>query len=40
MFFDEIPPRVEYSISKIGLTLLPLLQEMHRWGSLHQHENY
>ncbi|KUP07848.1 HxlR family transcriptional regulator [Bacillus coahuilensis p1.1.43] len=37
--FDEIPPRVEYSISKIGLTLLPLLQEIHRWGSLHQHES-
>ncbi len=31
--FNEVPPRVEYSISEKGLTLKPLLEEMHRWGT-------
>ncbi len=31
--FDEIPPRVEYSMTEKGMTLMPLLQEMHHWGT-------
>ncbi|WP_349407710.1 helix-turn-helix domain-containing protein [Pseudalkalibacillus sp. SCS-8] len=31
--FDEIPPRVEYSITERGLTLMPILKEMHKWGT-------
>lgn len=30
--FAEIPPRVEYSITPLGKTLLPVLQAMKRWG--------
>ncbi|MEL3973325.1 helix-turn-helix domain-containing protein [Rossellomorea oryzaecorticis] len=30
--YNEVPPKVEYSISEKGLTLKPLLEEMHRWG--------
>jgi DNA-binding HxlR family transcriptional regulator len=30
--YNEVPPKVEYSISEKGLTLKPLLDEMHRWG--------
>ena len=30
--FAEVPPRVEYSLTDEGLTLLPMLEEMARWG--------
>jgi DNA-binding HxlR family transcriptional regulator len=30
--FAEVPPRVEYSLTEEGLTLLPMLEEMARWG--------
>ena len=30
--FGEIPPRVEYSITPLGKTLLPVVQAMKRWG--------
>ncbi|HRR09328.1 MAG TPA: helix-turn-helix domain-containing protein [Rhodothermales bacterium] len=30
--FAEIPPRVEYSISRYGETLLPVVQQMREWG--------
>ena len=30
--FAEVPPRVEYSLSELGLTLRPLLDEMQNWG--------
>jgi len=31
--FDEMPLKVEYSISPKGMTLKKLLKEMHNWGS-------
>lgn len=30
--FPEIPPRVEYSITPLGKSLLPVVQSMQRWG--------
>ena len=30
--FAEIPPRVEYSISKSGETIFPLLDAIQQWG--------
>ncbi len=30
--FAEIPPRVEYSITKSGKTIFPLLESMREWG--------
>lgn len=34
--FPEIPPRVEYSITTKGKSLLPIVQSMNRWGLKHQ----
>lgn len=34
--FAEIPPRVEYSLTFRGLTLLPLLHQMRDWGLVQQ----
>jgi DNA-binding HxlR family transcriptional regulator len=30
--FNEIPPRVEYSLSELGRSLSPVLNEMEKWG--------
>ena len=30
--FAEVPPRVEYTLTKEGRTLLPLLEELAKWG--------
>ena len=30
--FAEVPPRVEYSVTEKGMTLLPLLEHMCAWG--------
>lgn len=33
--FAEVPPRVEYSISPLGLTLNSLILEINKWGEYH-----
>lgn len=32
--YRQIPPKVEYSLSKKGLSLMPILNEMCIWGHL------
>ncbi|BBI33288.1 winged helix-turn-helix transcriptional regulator [Cohnella abietis] len=34
--YPEIPPKVEYSVTEYGQTLMPILNEMHKWGTAHQ----
>lgn len=31
--FAEVPPRVEYTLSKLGITLKPILDAMWDWGN-------
>lgn len=35
IIFPEIPPRVEYSITKFGATLLPIIDSMYQWAKVH-----
>lgn len=30
--FQEIPPKVEYSLTNFGLTLTPIFEALQRWG--------
>ncbi len=34
--YNEVPPRVEYSISSLGESLNTILTEMHHWGKKHK----
>ena len=33
--FPQVPPKVEYSLSELGLSLIPLLDIMCEWGEQH-----
>jgi DNA-binding HxlR family transcriptional regulator len=37
--FTEVPPRIEYSLTKKGLDLVPVLQQMAAWGTKHYGSN-
>jgi DNA-binding HxlR family transcriptional regulator len=30
--FPEVPPRVEYSLSELGETMRPIIEQMEAWG--------
>ncbi len=30
--FATVPPTVEYSLTKKGLKLVPIIKELHKWG--------
>ena len=33
--YPQVPPKVEYSMSERGLTLMPVLQSLCEWGNEH-----
>jgi len=33
--FDEMPPRVEYRLTEAGMSLMPVLIEVAKWGNSH-----
>ncbi len=35
IIYPEIPPRVEYTITNYGKTLLPIIDSMYKWGREH-----
>lgn len=30
--YPQVPPKVEYSLTGLGLTLMPVIAAIHRWG--------
>lgn len=37
--YSQVPPKVEYSLSERGLTLMPVLQCLCEWGHKHFEDN-
>ncbi|SDK47368.1 winged helix-turn-helix transcriptional regulator [Sediminibacillus albus] len=33
--YPQVPPKVEYSITEYGMSLKPILEAMHEWGTQH-----
>ena len=38
--YDEIPPRVEYSLTDKGRSVVPILQSICQWAGLYHKEDY
>lgn len=36
MIYQQMPPKVEYSITDFGKTLIPILSDLGKWGDLHE----
>ena len=37
--YDEIPPRVEYSLTEKGASVVPILQSICQWAGIFYHED-
>ena len=37
--FPVVPPKVEYSISTYGESLIPILKQLYKWGDIHKQKN-
>lgn len=35
MVYAQVPPKVEYAVTPLGLSLKPVVEAMHQWGLAH-----
>ncbi|MEK3786441.1 winged helix-turn-helix transcriptional regulator [Paenibacillus sp. FSL K6-1230] len=36
--YHQVPPKVEYSLTSFGQTLIPIIMKMKEWGEQHRHQ--
>ncbi|MDY6785865.1 MAG: helix-turn-helix domain-containing protein [Cyanobacteriota bacterium] len=36
--YPQVPPKVEYSLTELGISLQPIIQKMHDWGQENRDE--
>lgn len=37
--FKEVPPHVEYNLTDLGKSFIPVLEHMKQWGEMHLHSS-
>jgi len=37
--YAQVPPKVEYSLTDLGKSFLPILKAMHKWGESFENKN-
>ncbi|MDR1753802.1 MAG: helix-turn-helix transcriptional regulator [Eubacterium sp.] len=37
--YPIVPPKVEYSLSELGISIRPVLEAMYRWGAVYLEQN-
>ena len=37
--FATVPPTVEYRLTEFGMTILPMMEEMKKWGLVHREQS-
>ena len=38
--YPQVPPKVEYSLTELGLSLMPVLDSICKWGHAHVPEDW
>ena len=36
IIYPQVPPKVEYSLTELGLTLIPVIAALGNWGDIHE----
>lgn len=40
LIYPEVPPKVEYTLTTLGLSLQPILEQLSNWGDLNRPKQY
>lgn len=38
--YDEVPPKVEYTLTEKGISVIPILQSICKWAGIYHKENH